>query len=188
LLAELGWQFLNQLSAPDAPLSTVLDFGTGSGCIAIALAVHCPTAQVCATDLSPEAVEVAERNAANHHVEDRIRFFNGAGFSPLPEGLRFDLIVSNPPYIASAEIESLQPEVRDHDPRQALDGGPDGLECFRLLALEGRSFLTPRGRLMVEFGDGQAAAVSTLFEQQNWIVESIQEDYSHRPRFLIARL
>jgi release factor glutamine methyltransferase len=185
LLAELGWNFLSTLHSP---LSTSLDFGTGSGCIAIALAVKCPAAQVYATDVSPEALELARRNAATHRVDERIRFFSGDGFTALPEGLRFDLIVSNPPYVPTAEIDSLEPEVRDYDPRGALDGGADGLDFFRRLAREAGSYLKPAGQLMVELGDGQAAAAAALFEQQNWIVEAIKNDYTQRPRFLIAHV
>jgi release factor glutamine methyltransferase len=199
LLAQEGWQFLNQLSRGDrlndgapadravrAPSS--LDLGTGSGCVAIALAVNCPAAQVYAADLSPEALDVAIRNAASHRVSDRIHFLEGDGFAALPEGIRFDLIVSNPPYIPTAEIESLQPEVRDYDPRRALDGGPDGLEFCRKLAAESRPFLKPDGRIMLEFGDGQAGSVRQIFEAQNWIVEAVREDYNQHPRILIARL
>lgn len=184
LLTELGWQFLSTIHSP---LTTSLDFGTGSGCIAIALAVKCPAAQVYATDVSQEALDLAQRNAANHHVDGRIRFFKGDGFAGLPEGIRLDLVISNPPYIPSAEIESLQPEVRDHDPRHALDGGPDGLDYFRRLASGAPLFLKPNGRLMLEFGDGQATAIVKTFEQQNWIVETIKEDYTQRPRFLVAK-
>jgi release factor glutamine methyltransferase len=187
LLAESGWNFLVERSTLNAQPSTALDFGTGSGCIAIALAVKCTAARVYATDNSAKALEVAKQNAANHQVAGRIQFLEGDGFAALPEGIRFDLIVSNPPYIPSAEVESLQPEVRDHEPRQALDGGFDGLNYFRRLAVEGRTFLKPEGRLMAEFGDGQAAAASAVFEGQNWTVETIRDDYTPRPRFLVAR-
>ena len=123
LLAERGWTFLNQLSTLNPQPSTALDFGTGSGCLAIALACKCPAAEVYAIDISPEALALARQNAARHGVAERIRFLQGDGFAALPEGSRFDLIISNPPYIPSGEIASLQPEVRDYDPRRALDGG-----------------------------------------------------------------
>jgi release factor glutamine methyltransferase len=106
----------------------------------------------------------------------------------LPEGLRFDLFVSNPPYIPSAEIGLLQPEVRDFDPRPALDGGPDGLDYFRRLAAEAPRFLKSHGRLMLEFGDGQAESITKILENQKWVVEAVKQDYTQRPRFLIARL
>jgi release factor glutamine methyltransferase len=105
----------------------------------------------------------------------------------LPNGLRFDLVVSNPPYIPAEEIRSLQQEVRDFDPRLALDGGSDGLSFYRRIAKEAPSFLKVGGKLMAEFGDGQAEEVKKIFSDENWIVEEIVADYSSRPRILIAR-
>ena len=187
ILAELGWQFLQQLSTFNPQPSTALDLGTGSGCLAIALAVKCQAAQVWASDVSPEALGLAKQNAARRNVAERIQFLHGDGFSPLPEKLQFDLVISNPPYIPTAEIELLQPEVRDFDPRRALDGGPDGLVLFRRLAAEAGEFLKPGGRMMLEFGDGQAEAVRNIFESQQWIVEAVKNDNSHRPRSLILK-
>lgn len=187
LLAERGWTFLNQLSTPNPQPSTVLDFGTGSGCLAIALACKCPPAEVYALDISPEALALARQNAARHGVAERIRFLQGDGFAAVPEGARFDLIISNPPYIPSGEIAALQPEVRDHDPRRALDGGADGLDYGRRLAAESPRFLNPLGRLMLEFGDGQAENLRQAFQEQKWIVEAIEQDYNHQPRILVAR-
>lgn len=165
----------------------VLDLGTGTGCIAIALAVRCPTARISASDISPEALALARSNAALHHLQDRIQFLPGDTFAALPAGARFDLIVCNPPYVASAEIDTLQPEVKDHDPRVALDGGSDGLDFYRLLASRAPAHLTPHGGLLVEFGDGQANIIREILTRENWIVESPLNDYSGRERFLIAR-
>jgi release factor glutamine methyltransferase len=187
VLAERGWTFLNQLSTLNAQPSTVLDFGTGSGCLAIALASKCPAAEVYAIDISPEALALARQNAARHGVAERIRFLQGDGFAAAPEGAQFDLIISNPPYIPSGEIVSLQPEVRDHDPRRALDGGADGLDYGRRLAAESPRFLKPLGRLMLEFGDGQAESLRQAFQEQKWIVEAIEQDYNHQPRIMVAR-
>jgi release factor glutamine methyltransferase len=184
LLAERAWQFLTVRNT--RPLS-VLDLGTGSGCLAIAMAVHCPTAQIEALDISATALALARANAAANGVAERIRFHPGDGFAALPTAPAFDLIVSNPPYIPSAEIETLAPEVRDHDPRVALDGGADGLNFHRRLTAEAASHLRPEGRIMLEFGDGQAERIRQLFVQHNWIVESVEADYSGRPRFLTAR-
>ncbi len=167
---------------------TVLDFGTGTGCIAVALAVRCPRARIWASDVSAEALELARLNALAHTAADRITFLLGDGLAGLPAGSCFDLIVSNPPYIPSAEIDQLQPEVREHDPRIALDGGGDGLNCYRLLAGEAAGLLAPGGALMVEHGDGQAVAINTLLQRENWIVEAPLSDYSGRERFLVARL
>jgi release factor glutamine methyltransferase len=213
LLAEQGWKFLQKLGTgplDEARLGhcgtphpnplpikwgegrdalttpTALDLGTGSGCIAIALVVHAPAAQVLATDISAEALELAKQNAARHNVLERTYFFQGDAFAAFSSPKRFDLIISNPPYISTDEITSLQIEVRDYDPRQALDGGPDGLVFYRRIADEAAPFLKPGGKIMVEFGDGQAEAVREIFESQKWIVEGIIEDYTQRPRILIA--
>jgi release factor glutamine methyltransferase len=184
LLAERALAFLSGRAARPV---TALDLGTGSGCLAIALAQAHPDGQVDAVDVSPEALAVARENAEKHRVAGRIRFRLGDLFAPLEPGARFDLIVSNPPYIPTGEIATLAPEVREFDPRGALDGGPDGLAFFRRLAAEGARFLAPHGCLMVEFGDGQADALKKLFTAHNWIVEAVVEDYSRRPRILVAR-
>jgi len=185
LLAEAGWQFLNQLPPAEPPRA--LDFGTGSGCIAIALAVKSPAARITALDISPAALELAQQNAARHQVAERIEFAAGDGFRALPPAAIFDLIISNPPYIPTAEIATLDPEVRDFDPRGALDGGADGLDFYRRLAVEARPFLKPGGKLMLEFGDGQAEAIQKILETQKWIVEAIRADYTARHRILIAQ-
>jgi release factor glutamine methyltransferase len=184
LLAERAWQLLAMLNPQPA---TVLDFGTGSGCLAIAVAAKCPAAVVHALDVSPAALAVARANAARHGLDGRVHFFQGDGFGALPAGVRFDLTVANPPYIPTAEIATLQPEVRDFDPRLALDGGPDGLDCVRRLAAEGGAFLQPAGRLMMEFGDGQGRAVEAVFAARGWGTEPLVADLSGRDRFLIAR-
>ncbi len=189
ILAEAGWSFLSTINHQS---STALDFGTGSGCIAIALAAKCPSAKITALDISSEALEVAKRNAARNNVADRIEFHQGDSLQTLvgrvaPRAPLFDLIISNPPYIPAAEIETLEPEVRDYDPRSALDGGADGLDFYRRFAAEARDFLNPNGKIMLEFGDGQGEAVRKIFEAQNWIVEAIREDYTQRQRILIAR-
>jgi len=137
--------------------------------------------------LAAAALSVARQNAARNGVTERIEFRSGDGFAALSPDARFDLIVSNPPYIASAEIATLEPEVRDHDPRSALDGGADGLDFYRRLAAEAGAFLKPGGKLMLEFGEGQADAISAILGAQHWQVESVQPDYTKRLRFLIAR-
>jgi release factor glutamine methyltransferase len=101
--------------------------------------------------------------------------------------LQFDLIVSNPPYIPTAEIETLEPELKDHEPRSALDGGADGLDFYRLLASQAKDWLKPTGKILLEFGDGQADAIKEIFQSQHFVVESIESDYSQRPRILSAR-
>ena len=183
ILAELGWNFLSSSSTGSL---TALDVGTGTGCIAIAMAAKCPGARITATDLSADALALARENAGKNNVSGRIEFFHGDAFAALPPGRQFDLIISNPPYISTAEIETLQPEVRDFDPRPALDGGADGLDFYRLFAAQAKPLLKPSGKIMLEFGDGQAPAIQNVFQQQNWIVEAIKDDYSNRARILIA--
>ena len=184
LLAELGWNFLSTLNSR---LSTALDFGTGTGCIAITLAEKCPNAKIMALDISAEALTLAKQNAAKSNVAKRIEFLQGDGFPALPENIKFDLIISNPPYIPSAEIATLQPEVRDFDPHDALDGGADGLDFYRKLAAEAKPFLKPAGKIALEFGDGQAGAIRKIFETEKWIVEAVKKDYAQRARILMVK-
>jgi release factor glutamine methyltransferase len=184
LLAERAWNFLRQLS-PGCQ-ARALDLGTGSGCLAIALAVHAPRARVDATDLSGEALSTARQNAARHQVAERIEFHQGDGFASLGRERRFDLIVSNPPYIATAELQSLEPEVRDYEPRVALDGGPDGLDFYRRIAAEAGGFLRPGGRAMLELNDKGAQRVGKIFEHEGWKVEAIEPDYNQFQRIFIA--
>jgi release factor glutamine methyltransferase len=184
LLSEAGWNFLSTFNSQP---STALDFGTGSGCIAIALAAKCPNAKITAADISADTLALAKENAAKNNVAERIEFLQGNGFAALSSNSQFDLVISNPPYIPSAEIATLQPEVRDFDPRAALDGGADGLDFYRRISADAKPFLKPAGKIMLEFGDGQADAIKRIFESEKWIVEAVQEDYSQRARILIAR-
>jgi release factor glutamine methyltransferase len=186
LLAERGWEFLKERARSDSPNPTALDFGTGSGCLAIALAHYCPAARVHALDVSRAALEMARQNAMRSTVSNNIEFIAGDGFAALPRGARFDLVISNPPYIPSAEIAGLQPEVRDYDPRLALDGGGDGLDFFRRLAAGAKPFLQPGGKIMMEFGDGQAERIKEIFQRQMWVVEAVIDDYNQRQRIVIA--
>jgi len=185
LLAERAWKYLGSLgeSSPAA-----LDFGTGSGCVAIAIATHAPHAVVHALDISEAALAVARGNAARHGLGDRIRFACGNGLVALPAGFLFDLVVANPPYISTEEIAILQPEVRDYDPRLALDGGVDGLDFYRRLAAGAGAWLKPGGKLMAEFGDGQEIALREIFAATPWWIEAIEPDNTGRARILITHL
>jgi len=145
------------------PHKAILDLGTGTGCIAVSLLAESPSAQGIAVDLSSEALVTAQHNADRHGVEERLSLRKGSWFEPLKAGETFDLIVSNPPYIASAEIEGLAVEVKDHDPRLALDGGPDGLEPYRLIIKDAARWLKPDGAVLLEIGATQAIAVTALF-------------------------
>lgn len=149
---------------------TILDLGTGSGCIAISLAKNLPKALVVAVDKSPEALAVAKTNAESLKVGDRVLLVEGDLFDgivglPAPWPQKFHVIVSNPPYIPTSEIEKLQAEVRDHEPRLALDGGADGMDILRKIITQAKSHLLPGGLLGVEIMFNQGAAVQALFTQ-----------------------
>jgi len=184
-LAELSWTYLNGL--PEGELRA-LDLGTGSGCLPITIAVKCPKVTLDTVDISAAASAVAKRNAEKHQVTARVHFLEGDLFQPLIKGHKYHLIVSNPPYIEAAEIETLEPEVKDFDPRLALDGGADGLEFYRRLATEGKAWLASGGRLMAEFGEGQGPAIRQIFEGEGWTVHALEKDLSGRERFVIASL
>jgi release factor glutamine methyltransferase len=138
----------------------ILDIGVGSGCIAVALAKALPQADVIGVDKSPEALVLAQKNGGKHDV--RLTLFEGSLFEPFPNQT-FDLIVSNPPYIPTADLETLQPEVRDYEPSQALDGGPDGLDFYRLIIPAAPEYLAPGGWLLFEVGIAEAEPVAKLF-------------------------
>ncbi len=141
---------------PNDREARVLDLCTGSGILAVTLAAERPRVRAVATDLSAEALEVARRNAARHGVGDRVDFRLGDLFDAVRGEPPFDLVVSNPPYIPTAEIETLDADVRAYEPRMALDGGADGFELHRRLASGAASYLAPGGSLLVEVGMGQA--------------------------------
>ena len=204
----------------------LLDLGTGTGCIPIAVLANQPDATAVAVDLSAEALEAARANAERHGVADRLVLLAGSWFEPLAqyphpnpphkgEGARsgtghdashiqqadslplvgrvrgggtsgFDLIVSNPPYITSAVVETLAPEVRDFDPRLALDGGPDGLAPYRIIAAEADAWLKPNGHVLVEIGHDQGAAVSALFLEAGFDDVSIHRDLAGLDRVVSA--
>jgi release factor glutamine methyltransferase len=177
---------LERLKTLDAP--RVVDIGTGSGCVAISLAKHLKTARFVATDVSAAAIELARRNAANNGASDRIDFRLGDLFAPVPSE-QFDAIVSNPPYIPSEQIATLAINVRDHEPRAALDGGPDGLKVIRRLIADAAGHLTPGGWLLFEIGAGQERAVQQLIEQTPSLkAERTIPDGDGIPRVAVARL
>lgn len=174
---------LRLLKPMDAP--RVLDLGTGSGCIAVSLAKQHKTARVTAADVSAAALAVAAGNAAKHGVADRVTFLEGDLFAPVA-GQTFDVIVSNPPYIAHGEFPTLDPGVRDFEPRSALDGGPDGLDVYRRLAAAAADFLAPGGTLLVEIGPTQAPAVRELFAARLDPGPTFK-DAAGRPRVVTAK-
>ena len=172
---------------PYEPLA--LDVGTGSGCIALALAAENPFVRLVAVDVSEAAVEVARRNAARLGLGGRVDIRRGDLLADLPSRQRFDLIVSNPPYIPEAEYRTLEPNVRDFEPRVALHGGEDGLDVYRRLIPAAAARLRPAGVLAVEVGAGQATAVRALFAAAA-VFETASEhaDLAGTPRVVFARL
>jgi release factor glutamine methyltransferase len=167
----------------------LLDIGTGSGCIAIALAAELPQAAIWAIDISADALAIARKNAQRHGVAERILFLQGDLFVPFREDKKsFDLIVSNPPYIERDDLPSLQPEVQDWEPRVALDGGTDGLDFYRRLLAEGPAFLCSGGWLVMEIGHGQADEVLSLVREQRDLTEvHCVYDYAGKERAIMAR-
>ena len=170
------------------PAPRIADVGTGSGCIAVSLTRERPDSRVVATDLSPAAVRVARANALRNGVRDRLRFVVGdllEAFDPSP---LFDAVVSNPPYIPTGEIPSLQPEVRDHEPRLALDGGEDGLRFHRRLAACAGRCLRRGGWLVLEVGDGQIDRVGEILRRSGIFGEvSHRGDMTGVDRVAVAR-
>ena len=137
-------------------------------------------------DASSDALRIARANAIAHGLADRIRFVGGNGFGALGEPASgFDLIVSNPPYIPLAEIEGLAREVRDHDPRRALDGGPDGLDAYRRIAAGAPGHLAPGGHVLVEIGAGQEEAVTGIFRGQGFGTPARHLDLGGHVRCLV---
>lgn len=164
----------------------ILDIGTGSGALLLALLSELPHATGVGTDISDCALRVARANAERIGLASRCRFVN----CDMSAGVQgpFDLIVSNPPYIARNDIPTLAPEVRDHDPTVALDGGPDGLACYRAIAVGAGRLLVPGGRVVVELGIGQATAVGGLFSAAGFTVDETRLDLAGIPRALGAIL
>ncbi len=168
---------------PRAP--RIVDLGTGSGALLIALLCELPQASGVGTDISPAALDCARANAAALGIGARSSFIACDWGSALVG--RFDLLVSNPPYIARGDIAALAPEVRAFDPRRALDGGPDGLDGYRAIAADARRLLAPGGALVVELGQGQLAAATALFAAVGLAPGAVRHDLSGIPRALTVR-
>jgi release factor glutamine methyltransferase len=171
--------------ADTQPAPAILDLGTGSGAILVTLLAELAGARGTGTDLSEAALDVASANARRHSVAGRAQFV-AADWCDGVTG-RFDLIVSNPPYIPSGDLLGLEPEVRDHDPVQALDGGADGLDAYRAIAAGARACLSPGGLLALEIGAGQQDEVARLFAAHGWrpaSTEAASPDLSGRIRVL----
>jgi release factor glutamine methyltransferase len=164
----------------------ILDIGTGTGALLLALLQELPNATGTGTDISPAAVGIARGNAERNGLSARCSFV----VCNIAEGVAgpFDIVVSNPPYIAHAEIATLMPEVRDYDPKLALDGGNDGLDAYRAIAAEARRLLAPGGRLIVELGAGQEGPVRALFTKAGLNAGPVRNDLAAIPRALSATI
>jgi len=163
----------------------LLDIGTGCGAIALAIASNAPGVQVVATDISMDALAIAHRNAVRLGLESRTRFIRADCWDTLDGGEplgRFDIVVSNPPYVCDSEMARLEPEIRDFEPRVALDGGPDGLNFYRRIVAGLGDHLLHRGAVILEVGNGQAAAVATILEAAGFPGAGVSNDLSGTPR------
>jgi len=164
----------------------LLDLGTGTGCIPIAVLANRPDATGKASDINPRALDMAGQNRARHGLDARLALVQSDWFTALPKGETFDLILSNPPYIASAVVDTLASEVKDFDPRLALDGGPDGLAPYRIIATDAAAWLKPGGNVLVEIGYDQGEAVAKLFEGAGFTQIKIEKDLAGLDRVVCA--
>lgn len=167
-----------------APFDRVLDLGTGSGCILVTLLAERPDATGVGADLSETACLQASANAVLHEVAGRAEIIQSDWFEAVAG--RFDLIVSNPPYLAVTEMADVAPELRDHEPRMALTDGLDGLSVYRIIAENAQSYLTANGRVMVEIGWQQGTAVCDIFSRAGWASVELAHDLDGRPRVVCA--
>ena len=177
LLVEVALDLIGEVTSP-----FICDIGTGSGCIAIALLHERPRARAIAVDISEAAVHVAARNAVRHQVRERIAFLVADRFATLQTRPAFNLIVSNPPYVADKDLAGLQREVREHEPRVALTPGGDGLSVIRGLLNNAQTFLFNGGYLIIEIGYDQRAAVEELIDARIWKLLSVRDDLQGIPR------
>jgi release factor glutamine methyltransferase len=171
---------------PEGRPFSLLDLGTGSGALLLAILAERPAGKGLGVDLSEEALAVARENAANLGMAGQVALLRGDWTTGLAEG-GFDVVVSNPPYVPTDDIATLAPEVRDHEPRLALDGGPDGLASYRRLAPEIMRVLKPGGRFAVEVGHDQATAVEALFAGAGAVERATARDLADRDRVVFGR-
>lgn len=172
--------------AQHAPL--ICDVGTGSGCIAISVLHERREARAVAVDISADALAVAARNAARHSVNERITLVESDLFAALDPSMTFDLIVSNPPYVAERDLADLQREVREHEPRRALTPGGDGLSVIRRLLADAPNFLAPCGHLVFEIGYDQSESVRQLIDPRVWTLTDVRRDLQGIPRTVVLEL
>lgn len=182
MLVDFGIELLSNRTG-----ARILDLGTGTGCIVLALLANLPGATGVGVDLAPEAVAKARENAEALGLGARFEAREGDWFSPL-KGERFDLIVSNPPYIAHHVVKELAPEVQGHDPVLALDGGTDGLDPYRIMARHAGEHLKPGGSVVLEIGFDQGVSVPDLFDQHVFPLVRVEKDLVGHDRVVIASL
>ena len=178
---------LRLLASSRTTAPRILDIGTGSGCIAVALATELPRAHIWAVDRTPAILSLAQRNAHAHRVGHRITFACGDLLAPVQPGAPFfDLLVTNPPYIDSQMLDTLQPEVRLWEPRAALDGGADGLDFYSRLLYDSPDYIRPGGWLVAEIGETQKDAVVQLGHKQHRLrFQTCRQDYAGRDRVVV---
>lgn len=167
------------------PKPLVVDVGTGTGCIILSLAQELRDGVFVGLDISPEALSLAKENAAGTGLENRVLFAESDGCGEF-DPASVDVLVSNPPYIPSRVVDGLEPHVRDHEPRLALDGGPDGLAVYRALLLDAVMVLKPGGGVFFEIGDEQGAALREMLEEYGFAKVEIIKDYSGKDRFAVG--
>jgi len=185
-LVELALNWAREL--PSSGSVRILDIGTGSGALAVTLAKHLSNAEIWAVDISHAVLDIARANARLHDVEGRMRFRRGDLFGALSgSAVTFELIVSNPPYIRTADLELLAPEIRDWEPVTALDGGADGIEFYRRIIGQAADHLNDGGRILLEVGaDSAAAVVNFLAATGSYAAVSVHQDYAGRDRAVAA--
>ncbi len=182
---ETVLDLLRQMPPPGTPPLRLVDVGTGSGCIALALAHELPRAEVHAVDVSPAALEIARANAVRLELADRVRFYASDLLAAVPRAPAFDFVVSNPPYVGEAAPEKVQREVREFEPRVAVFAGEQGLEVYERLIPQAREVLKPGGWLVLEIGFSMEAAVRALLA--GWDEVRVTNDLQGIPRVLAAR-
>lgn len=181
LLAEQALRALDSMESPIA-----LDLGTGSGCLAVTIARECPGAFIVASDISRDALETASENARDHSAHDCINFVEADALTPFKEDL-FDIIVSNPPYIAEGDLSSLEPEVRDYEPLESLVAGPDGLRIIRKIVTDAPGVLKDGGYCLIEVGIGQSGITMELFQKRGFTDIRTIRDFSGIERVVEAK-
>lgn len=169
--------------------SVIIDYCTGSGCIGLSLALALPHAAVYGIDISEEALTIAKRNCVMHGLEKRVTLLKGDSLAVAKDFCKVDCIISNPPYIPSAEIAALQPEIVQHEPLLALDGGADGLIFYRYFADHAADYLNDDGVLLAEFGDNQEASIVEIFRQSphRWLSPAFHRDNAGKYRFFTVK-